>query len=422
MDLLEEIQQAHRELYSIILPTPLTKSLNLSNKYGSSILLKREDQQIARSFKIRGAYNKMISLTNSEKERGIICASAGNHAQGVAYCCELLKIMGKIYMPKNTPAQKIKKVELLGGSFIKTVLVGDFFDQTYSIAMGDASINTRAFIHPFDDVKVIAGQGTVGIEILEEHQKPIDYIFIPLEGGGLAAGISTVFKQLSPLTKIIGVAIQDDSSCGISTLDKNSLDPIDQFIVDEPITKRNSLTAKICQKNLTAVLKIPEGKVCSAVLQLFKEEGINIEPTGVLSIAALDYYTQEIKGKKVVCIISNGLKNSQREPEILERSLLYEGLVHYLKVEFPQGPASFKEFVNEVLGPEDQITYFQSVKKDNCKTKPFLMRLELKTPNTILAIKAKMLAREFLYQDLSQRHDLFTSNFCPGDTAYLWEQ
>ena len=208
MNLFQSIQQAQQELANVVPATPLTENLNLSEEFGATILLKREDLQVVRSYKIRGAYNKIKSLTESEKTNGIVCASAGNHAQGVAYSCHLLQIQGKIYMPKTTPNQKVKQVQLFGKKWVEIVLTGDTFDDAYAKAVADAKDNQKAFIHPFDDEKVIAGQGTVGLEILEQHQQTIDYVFVPIGGGGLASGLSTVFKHLSPNTKIIGVEPQ----------------------------------------------------------------------------------------------------------------------------------------------------------------------------------------------------------------------
>ncbi|RKR08956.1 L-threonine ammonia-lyase [Flavobacterium sp. 90] len=413
MDLFKEIHLAKKQLHNVLLPTPLIESSTLSKQYAATILLKREDLQVAHSFKIRGAYNKIKSLTAAEKELGIICASDGNHAHGVAYCCNLLKIKGKIYMPKNTSEQKVKQVQLFGKDYIEIILAGNFFDQAYAIALGDASIHHKVFIHSSEDIKVIAGQGTVGLEVLEEYQKKIiDYVFVPMEGGGLAAGLSTVFGQLSPNTKIIGVTAQDNFSTEIfiQNNNKNSLDPVDQFVYDTSIKKSDSLTSEICQKNLNDIIKIPKGKACVAQLQLFNNEEINIDPTGVLTIAALDSYAEQIRGKTVVCILSGGLKHMEREDEIREHSLLFEGLVHYFLVDFPQRPGILKEFINDVLSTDDHLTYFQSVKKQNSETESVLMRLVVKNPDNILNIKSNMQAKKILYQNLNEKYDLFASN------------
>lgn len=421
MDLLKEIKLARRELSGVVKPTPLIENFNLSEQFGAAILLKREDQQVVHSFKIRGVYNKINSLNTAEKEIGIVCASDGNHAQAVAYCCELLKIKGRIYMPKNTPKQKLEQVQQLGKNYIRVINAGNSFEEANAIALGDASIHRKSFIHPFNDLKIIAGQGTVGLEVLEECTKPIDYVFVPLEGGGLAAGLSTVFKHLSPNTKIIGVTTQDNPSLEIVYESTNTFNNVDSVVHNVFIKKGSNLNSEICQKNLNAVLKIQERKVCSTMLQLFTSEDINIEPAGVLSIAALDYYADEIKGKNVVCIISGGLKNIEKETEIRERSLLFEGLVHYLIIEFPQRTGVLKVFINEVLGPDDEVTYFQYLKNDNSIIESVLVRLELKNPNNIQAIKANMLRKKIEYQKLNDSDDLFRSNISLINNAFAKE-
>lgn len=410
MDLFKTIQQAQKQLQNVVSPTPLIENLNLSDEFGATVLLKREDLQVVRSYKIRGAYTKMCTLTTSEKEHGIICASAGNHAQGVAFSCHLLKIMGKIYMPKTTPKQKVKQVQLFGKNYVEIVLTGDTFDDAYTEAVADATQNKKAFIHPFDDLKVIAGQGTVGLEILDSHKKAIDYVFVPIGGGGLASGLSTVFKQLSPNTKIIGVEPQGAPSMKTSIANhKNTvLETIDKFVDGAAVKQVGALTFAICQKNLHDIILVPEGKVCTTILRLYNEEAMVVEPAGALTIAALDFYAAEIKGKTVVCIVSGSNNDIERTAEIKERSLLYEGLMHYFMIQFPQRPGALKEFVNDILGPDDDITYFQFAKKNSREVGSVVVGLELKNPKDIQAIKTNMNTKGFEYQYLNERHDLFT--------------
>lgn len=410
MDLFKNIQQAQKQLQGVISPTPLIENLNLSEEYKSTILLKREDLQIVRSYKIRGAYNKMCMLSDSKKQQGIICASAGNHAQGVAYSCNLLKIMGKIYMPKTTPKQKVKQVQLFGKNYVEIVLTGDTFDDAYAKSIADASENNKAYIHPFDDLEVIAGQGTVGLEILDDYHEPIDYVFIPIGGGGLASGLSTVFKKLSPNTKIIGVEPQGAPSMKTSIANRKNttLDTIDKFVDGAAVKQVGDLTFEICQKNLEDIIVVPEGKVCTTILRLYNEEAMVVEPAGALTIAALDFYKEEIKGKTVVCIVSGSNNDIERTAEIKERSLLYEGLMHYFMIQFPQRPGALKEFVNDILGPDDDITYFQFAKKNSREVGSVVVGLELKNSNDIHAIKNNMNAKGFEYQYLNERHDLFT--------------
>jgi threonine dehydratase len=409
MDLFTEIEQARIQLKEVANLTPLAENLNLSDEFQATILLKREDLQMVRSYKIRGAYNKIFSLTAEEKLREIVCASAGNHAQGVAYSCNLLKIKGKIYMPKTTPKQKIKQVQLFGKSFVEIVLTGDTFDDAYAKAIDDATTNNKPFIHPFDDLKVIAGQGTVGLEILEVFKKPIDYVFVPIGGGGLASGLSTVFKQLSPNTKIIGVEPEGAPSMKVSiTNAKNTpLETIDKFVDGAAVKQVGNLTFEICQKNLDNIILVPEGKVCTTILRLYNEEAIVVEPAGALTIAALDFYKEEIKGKNVVCIISGSNNDIERTAEIKERSLLYEGLKHYFMIQFPQRPGALKEFVNEILGPEDDITYFQFAKKNSREVGPVIVALELKSKNDIVNIKSNMNLKGYNFQYINENEDLF---------------
>ncbi|MNP95224.1 L-threonine dehydratase catabolic TdcB [compost metagenome] len=410
MTLFNESLAAKKQLKGVVSPTPLTENLNLSDEFESTVLLKREDLQIVRSYKIRGAYNKISSLTEQEKKQGIVCASAGNHAQGVAYSCNLLKIRGKIYMPKTTPKQKVKQVQLFGKSFVEIVLTGDTFDDAYAKAVEDAKINNKIFIHPFDDVKVIAGQGTVGLEILESFSGPIDYVFVPIGGGGLAAGLSEVFKHLSPNTKIIGVEPEGAPSMKTSIANgKNTaLETIDKFVDGAAVKQVGNITFEICRENLDDIILVPEGKVCTTILRLYNEEAMVVEPAGALTIAALDFYKEEIKGKTVVCIVSGSNNDIERTAEIKERSLLYEGLMHYFMIQFPQRPGSLKEFVNEILGPEDDITYFQFTKKNSREVGPAVVGLELKNKNDILAIKTKMISKGFEFKYLNEKQDLFT--------------
>lgn len=410
MTLFNESLAAKKQLQGVVSPTPLTENLNLSDEFESTVLLKREDLQIVRSYKIRGAYNKISSLTEQEKNQGIVCASAGNHAQGVAYSCNLLKIAGKIYMPKTTPKQKVKQVQLFGKSFVEIVLTGDTFDDAYAKAVEDAKNNNKIFIHPFDDIKVIAGQGTVGLEILESCSDPIDYVFVPIGGGGLAAGLSEVFKHLSPNTKIIGVEPEGAPSMKTSIANgKNTaLETIDKFVDGAAVKQVGNITYEICKENLDDIILVPEGKVCTTILRLYNEEAMVVEPAGALTIAALDFYKEKIKGKRVVCIVSGSNNDIERTAEIKERSLLYEGLMHYFMIQFPQRPGSLKEFVNEILGPEDDITYFQFTKKNSREVGPAVVGLELKNKNDILAIKTKMISKGFEFKYLNEKQDLFT--------------
>ena len=409
-DLYLEITKAHQHLHAIVTHTPLVKNINLSDEFEATILLKREDLQIVRSYKLRGAYNKISNLSKPENNDGIVCASAGNHAQGVAYSCNLLNIQGKIFMPVTTPQQKIKQIQLFGKSHVQIVLGGDTFDDANKLAMEYALQNKKTFVHPFDDEKVIAGQGTVGLEILQDLTVPIDYIFIPIGGGGLAAGVSTVFKKLSPHTKIIGVEPAGSASMKLSIQNgvNTILENIDKFVDGAAVKRVGDKTFQICKNNLQDIILVPEGKVCTTILRLYNEEAIVAEPAGALTIAALEFYKEKIKGKNVVCIVSGSNNDITRTEEIKERSLLYEGLKHYFIINFPQRPGALKEFVNKILGPDDDITYFQFTKKNNRESGPAMVGIELKSQHDFIKIKEQLKHRKINYQYLNENKDLFT--------------
>lgn len=408
MTLFDKIVKAQDNLDGVVLKTPLQFSINLSEKFQASIYLKREDLQQVRSYKIRGAYNKISHLNAQQKTKGIVCASAGNHAQGVAYSCQVLQIQGKIYMPKTTPKQKIKQVQLFGKSFVEIVLIGDTFDDAFHAAKQFSNENQLEFIHPFDDLEVIAGQGTVGLEILSEQIPTIDYVLLPVGGGGLAAGVSTVFKKLSPLTKILGIEPEGAPSMQFA-LDQNEALPlttIDKFVDGAAVKQVGKETFAVCKNTLDRMILVPEGKVCSTILQLYNEEAMVVEPAGALSIAALDFIADEIKGKTIVCVVSGSNNDIERTEEIKERSLIYEGLKHYFMIQFPQRPGALREFVNEVLNESDDITYFQFIKKNNRDVGPVVVGLEVKNENDIASVKLKMNEKGFQFQYLNEKEPL----------------
>jgi threonine dehydratase len=410
MHVLNEVKEAKSRLQGVVSETPCNLSMNLSEQFDANIYLKREDLQMVRSYKIRGAYNKISSLDNEQRQRRIVCASAGNHAQGVAYSCNLLNIRGTIFMPATTPKQKVKQVELFGKDKIEIVLVGDTFDDSYAQAQLYCKEHNGIFVHPFDDEKVIAGQGTIGLEILDQVKVKIDYLILPVGGGGLAAGVSSVFKNLSPDTEIIGVEPQGAPSMKTSLEqgENVTLEHIDKFVDGAAVKRVGDLNFSICQKTLDNMLLVPEGKVCSTILKLYNEEAMVVEPAGALSIAALDLLKEEIKGKTVVCIVSGSNNDITRTEEIKERSLFYEGLKHYFLIQFPQRPGALKDFVTEVLGPNDDITYFQFSKKNNRESGPAVVGIELKDPKDLELIKSNFNRLHFQFQYLNDDQALFT--------------
>ena len=406
---LEAIEAASLRLKNVATTTPLTQNIYNSKKFNCTVLFKREDLQIVRSYKIRGAYNKISSLNADEKSRGIVCASAGNHAQGVALSCKLLKIEGTIYMPSPTPNQKIEQVKMFGEEYITIVLEGDTFDDAYDAAMIECEAQNKTFIHPFNDKKVIEGQATVGLEILNQTHQPIDYIFVPVGGGGLVAGLLSVFKELSPNTKIIGVEPAGAPSMSTSIKNnKNTLLPkIDPFVDGAAVKRVGDLSFAICKEHLSDMITIPEGKICQTILDLYNRDAIVVEPAGALSIAALDSYADKIKGKNVVCIVSGSNNDITRTAEIKERALLYANLKHYFIVKFPQRVGALKEFLVDILGPTDDITHFEYTKKTNRENGFAVVGLELKSKKDLAPLVAKMKVRNFYGDYLNNKPDLF---------------
>ena len=406
---LNDIMTAEHTLREILSPTPLIHNRNLSDKFGAEVMLKREDLQVVRSYKIRGAYNKIRSLTEEQTQRGIVCASAGNHAQGVALSCNKLGIKGKIFMPVTTPKQKINQVKMFGGEFVEVVLAGDTFDHANEAAKKACREEGKTFIPPFNDTKIIEGQGTVGLEILQQSRAAIDYVFVPIGGGGLASGIGSVFKQMSPQTKIIGVEPAGAAGMKLSFErgEVTELDHIEKFVDGAAVQRVGDITFDICRQVLDDIVVIPEGKVCTKILELYNVDAIVVEPAGALSISALDYYREEIKGKNVVCVVSGSNNDIVRMEDIKERSLLYEGLKHYFVVRFPQRAGALQNFVTNVLGPHDDITYFEYKKKTNREKGPVLIGIELQNPDDFAGLTQRMLENSIDFQYLNANPSLF---------------
>lgn len=406
---MNEVQKARERLRNVIVNTPLMHDINLSERFNANILLKREDLQVVRSYKIRGAYNKISTLPKNLLVKGIVCASAGNHAQGVAYSCHKLGIKGTIFMPAPTPKQKIKQVQFFGRDNIDIILIGDTYDDAFKAAMKFKEEHNIEFIHPFDDLHVIEGQATIALDILADTTSHIDYVFIPIGGGGLAAGVGSVFKMLSPDTKIIGVEPAGAASMKAS-LEKGEvvrLEDIDKFIDGAAVQRVGDKTFEICRHILDDIITVPEGKVCTTILQLYNEEAIVVEPAGALSISALDFYRDKIEGKNVVSIVSGSNNDITRTEEIKERSLLYEGLKHYFIVRFPQRPGAFREFLENILGPNDDITYFQYSKKNNREQGPAVVGIELQHKDDFAPLYKRLKDSNLLQEYLNQKPDLF---------------
>jgi threonine dehydratase len=402
------IEAAYATLKSVVLKTPLQFHRKLSEKFNAEIFLKREDLQVVRSYKLRGAYNLMQSLSEGQRAQGVVCASAGNHAQGVAFSCKQLGMKGVIYMPSITPKQKINQVKMFGGDHIEIILTGDTFDECQTEALAFATENNKIFIPPFDHPKVIEGQGTVGKEIIDELPAP-DFIFIPIGGGGLCAGVSEYLKDRSPATKIVGVEPTGAPSMkeALRAGHPVKLEKIQRFVDGASVQKVGDITFALCKDRISDMLLVPEGKVSSTILQLYNEDAIVAEPAGALSIAALDQYATKIRGKKVVCIVSGGNNDIDRMQEIKERSLLYEGLKHYFIVRFAQRPGALKEFVNHILGPNDDIVRFEFIQKHNKETGPALIGIEVKSKEDFDTLIARMDEYKLNYTLINQNENLF---------------
>ena len=407
---IEDVVKANIRLNKILEKTPLMRNVNLSERFEANVLLKREDLQVVRSYKIRGAYNKIRSLSAEETKGGVVCASAGNHAQGVAYSCNNLKIKGRIYMPVTTPNQKINQVKMFGKEYVEVILTGDTFDETNKAAIIDSKKRKMAFIPPFDDKKVIEGQATIGLEILEQTQEKIDYIFIPVGGGGLISGLGSYFKKLSPETKIIGVEPAGAPAMKTS-LEKNeniTLDKIDKFVDGAAVQRIGDLNFEIAKKVIDKVVTVPEGKVCTTILQLYNEEAIVVEPAGALTVSALDFFKEEIKGKNVICIVSGSNNDITRTEEIKERSLLYEGLKHYFLISFAQRAGALKEFVSEVMGANDDIVLFEYSKKTSREKGPALIGIVVKKTSDFDELISRIKAKNIVYEYLNEKPELLT--------------
>jgi len=406
---LQSIYQAKRNINSIINSTPLMENQSYSDFYQCKVFFKREDLQKTRSYKLRGAFYKLSLLTKKEREKGIVCASAGNHAQGVALACHELGIRGKIFMPVTTPKQKIKQVQMYGKDKIEIILVGDTFDAAKQEAIKDSVQNETIFIPPFDDINIIEGQATIGLEILENINDSVDYLLVPIGGGGLVAGLIAVFNQISPNTKIIGVEPLGAASMK-SSLDAGevvALENINTFVDGAAVKEVGKIPFEICKNHLEKIVLVPEGKICTTILKLYNEEAIVVEPAGALSIAALDYLTNEIKGKNVVCIISGGNNDIIRMEEIKERSMIYEKLMHFFLISFPQRPGALKEFVVDVLSATDDIIHFEYKKKNNRTEGPALVGIVVQNPEDIQNLIDKMARRNIKFEYLNDQSDIF---------------
>jgi threonine dehydratase len=406
---MEDLIKANQALKGVVQETPLQKNMILSERYECNVFLKREDLQVVRSFKIRGAFNLMQSCPMDILKNGVVCASAGNHAQGVAYSCHFLRVPGKIFMPATTPRQKLNQVLRFGGEYVETVLIGDTFDDSACEAKKCCEKENKIFVDPFNDPQIIAGQGTVGIEIMNQSKTAPDYVFATVGGGGLISGIGSYIKNISNSTNIIGVEPEGAPSMkkSLETNEVVTLETIDKFVDGAAVKRVGELNFEICRHVLDDIVVVPEGKVSTSILELYNENAIVAEPAGALPVAALDFYREKIKGKNVVCVISGGNNDIERMQEIKERSLLYEGLKHYFIIRMPQRPGALREFVSDILGPNDDITHFEYTKKTNKEKGPVLVGIEVNKKADYHVLLKKMQSKGFQYTEINGNNELF---------------
>lgn len=401
-------ETAATRLANVVKHTPHIYNPRLSEKYGAEIYLKREDLQVVRSYKLRGAYNMISQLSADELSRGVVCASAGNHAQGVAFSCDKLGTKGVIFMPEITPRQKVQQTEMFGNGNVELVLVGDTFDDCLKEALVYTEKHQMTFIPPFDNYSIIEGQGTVGVEIYQDLPN-VEVVIMPIGGGGLSAGAGTYLKQKNAAIKLIGVEPLGAPSMleAFKHGGPVTLDEINRFVDGASVKRVGNLTYGLCKDVLDDIKLVAEGKVCTTILKLYNEEAIVVEPAGALSVAVLDECKEQIRGKKVVCVISGGNNDIARMQEIKEKSLLYEGLKHYFIVRFPQRPGALKLFVNNVLGPHDDITRFEFIKKTEKEQGPALVGVELANKDDYQGLLKRFEEHRFEVIELNKEQTLF---------------
>lgn len=400
--------EAVERLKPVVTRTPLVFNANLSRKYNCQVYLKREDLQVVRSYKLRGAYNMLSSLPTEQLQKGVVCASAGNHAQGFAWSCKKMGVKGVVFMPIITPQQKIQQTKMFGEQWIEIRLVGDTYDDCAEAAKSFTQQHGMLFIPPFDDYRIIEGQATVGVEILEDLSG-IDYLFLPVGGGGLCAGVGSYFKTVSPATKIIGIEPEGAPSmtAALEAGHPVTLENIERFVDGASVKRVGDLTFAICKEVLHDMHLVPEGKVCSTILELYNKEALVVEPAGAMSIAALDFFADDIRGKNVVCIVSGSNNDIDRMQEIKERALQYEGLKHYFLIRFAQRPGALKEFVNHVLGPNDDITRFEYMQKHNKESGPALVGIELQSRDDYELLLRNLNRYHVNYTELNKNDNVF---------------
>ena len=405
----KDIDVAAGVLAKVATKTPLQKSERLSEEVGRPVYLKREDLQICRSFKVRGAYVRMAAMDEDERAAGVVCASAGNHAQGVAYACAHLGIKGTIFLPASTPRQKRKRIATIGGKWVEPVIVAGDFDEANRVAAAAAKDGGKVYVHPYDDLYTIAGQGSIAVDLDSQLPEDTDMILIPVGGGGLIAGMATWLKAHRPGIRIVGVESQGAASMKAALEAGNpvSLDRVDSFVDGTAVGRAGDLTYQIVRDLVDDIVVVPEGAVCTEMLDLYHSEGVIAEPAGALASAAARNFLPQIPNGSVVCLVSGGNNDLSRYAEVTERSGRYEGLRHYFLVTFNQEPGALRAFLNDVLSEGEDIIYFQYTKKNNRDTGPALVGIELPDPTDIKGLRRRMAASPLQVQEIDPSSQIF---------------
>lgn len=388
-----DIEQAATRIAAVVSQTPLEHSDRLSAITGAQVYLKREDLQSVRSYKIRGAYNLLKQLTPEQLSAGVVCSSAGNHGQGFALACRLMQVHGRVYVPAKTPKQKRDRIRYHGGEFIEVIVGGASYDDAAAAALADVARTGATLVPPFDDPRTMAGQGTIAVEILDQLDVEPDLVVIGVGGGGCIAGITTYLAERTTNTAVLGIEPAGAASmmAALAAGGPVNLDHVDQFVDGAAVRRAGSLTyqALAAAGDMVSVTMVDEGAVCTAMLDLYQNEGIIAEPAGALSVAGL-LEADVAPGSVVVCLISGGNNDVSRYGEVLERSLVHLGLKHYFLVDFPQEPGALRRFLDEVLGPNDDITLFEYVKRNNRETGEALVGVELGSAAGLEGLRARM--------------------------------
>ncbi|MCI2240147.1 threonine ammonia-lyase IlvA [Paenibacillus sp. TRM 82003] len=407
------VEAAARRLAGVATRTPLQPSARWSAATGARVRLKREDLQVVRSYKLRGAYNLIAQLSAGERARGVVTASAGNHAQGVAHACATLRVRGRVYVPRTTPRQKRDRIRALGGEFVETVVLGDTYDDAAAAAARDA-VETGATVVPaFDDPRTLTGQGTVAVEVVEQlaelGEAPPDVLVVPVGGGGLLAGVLTWVRERHPGVRVVGVepAGAPSMAAALAAGRPVRLEEVDSFVDGASVRRVGDVTHAVVAGAPVELVTVPEGAICVEMLAMYQTDGIIAEPAGALATAALAEAVRVEPGQSVVCVVSGGNNDLSRYAEVVERALVHEGRKHYFLVEFPQEPGALRRFLDEVLGPDDDITLFEYVKRSNRETGPALVGIEIPARDDLPALLERMAAAPPSFERISAAEPLY---------------